>query len=242
MYRYENKRLQSFKNKHSGERCFIIGNGPSLTPGDLEKIGSEVSLAVNGIYNIFDKTTWRPSYYFIADDKGLEEMHKTIRESIDCPIFYDFNAAMRIDDFSLVNEYFFLLDGSFEFDPAPNAKPVFSENPLMPIVCATVIYNCLQMAAYMGFSEIYMLGIDNSYPVTLKTNGEIMNEDSLVHFYEGNSKAFYIPNIETLNAAYSSAKEYAQSRGIKIYNATRGGKLEIFERVVFDELFNICDQ
>ncbi len=36
---------------------------------------------------------------------------------------------------------------------------------------------------------------------------------------------------------YKSAGNYADIHGIKIYNATRGGKLEVFERVNFDSLF-----
>ena len=35
------KALRSLKNIHSGKRCFIIGNGPSLTPGDLDLIKNE---------------------------------------------------------------------------------------------------------------------------------------------------------------------------------------------------------
>lgn len=36
---------------------------------------------------------------------------------------------------------------------------------------------------------------------------------------------------------YVAAKQYADSHGIKIYNATRGGKLEVFTRVDFGSLF-----
>jgi hypothetical protein len=34
-----------------------------------------------------------------------------------------------------------------------------------------------------------------------------------------------------------SAKEYADEHGIKILNATRGGELEVYDRVCFDSLF-----
>ena len=36
---------------------------------------------------------------------------------------------------------------------------------------------------------------------------------------------------------FDSGKHYADKHGIKIYNATRGGKLEIFDRVDFDTIF-----
>ena len=37
--------------------------------------------------------------------------------------------------------------------------------------------------------------------------------------------------------AYKSTREYCDKNNIKISNATRGGKLEVFDRVDFDKLF-----
>ena len=54
--------------------------------------------------------------------------------------------------------------------------------------------------------------------------------------YNKNSKTTVVTENEQLKA-YQKAKQYAETHGIKIYNATRGGKLEVFERVDFDSLF-----
>ena len=43
--------------------------------------------------------------------------------------------------------------------------------------------------------------------------------------------------MEKILQGYCVVKKYAQEHGIKIQNATRGGKLEIFERVNLDDLF-----
>ncbi|MBQ4379398.1 MAG: hypothetical protein II821_09430 [Treponema sp.] len=37
--------------------------------------------------------------------------------------------------------------------------------------------------------------------------------------------------------AFFAAKRYADEHGVRILNATRGGKIEVFERVDFDSLF-----
>ena len=34
-----------------------------------------------------------------------------------------------------------------------------------------------------------------------------------------------------MNKSYAAARKYADHSGIKIYNATRGGHLEVFERI-----------
>ena len=44
--------------------------------------------------------------------------------------------------------------------------------------------------------------------------------------------------IEEVTLAYMSARNYAKEHGVKILNATRGGKLEVFPRVNFDKLMN----
>lgn len=51
----------------SRERCFIVGNGPSLTMSDLQAISEEDCFGANHIYKLFDKTSWRPKYYVLQD-------------------------------------------------------------------------------------------------------------------------------------------------------------------------------
>ena len=93
----------------------------------------------------------------------------------------------------------------------------------------------------MGFSEIYLLGSDCDYKV-----------DEAPDF----SKAYFFGAHEAVNLqrlsvkdnlvtgsftnvmkSYSVAKEAFEGHGRKIYNAGIGGKLEVFERVNYDELF-----
>ncbi len=69
----DSNKLKGYKNIHSGERCFVIGNGPSLTPEDLDKLKNEYSFASNHIYKIFDRTNWRPTYYVSVDKAWLEK-------------------------------------------------------------------------------------------------------------------------------------------------------------------------
>lgn len=66
LYKTENiQKLVSYKNKHKGERCFLVTNGPSLTMDDLNKIKNETSIGCNRIFSIFDKTEWRPNMWCV---------------------------------------------------------------------------------------------------------------------------------------------------------------------------------
>ena len=89
---------------------------------------------------------------------------------------------------------------------------------------STVTISLIQIAVYMGFKEIYLLSCDCDYSGPKQ------------HFtYYGMKSDSKAGDIMIL--AYQAAKDYADSHGIKIYNATRGGKLEVFEREDFDSLF-----
>ena len=95
----------------------------------------------------------------------------------------------------------------------------------------SIAYSCIELAVYMGFSEIYLLGTDCTYL------GE--KEHFVDSGVEDRSRKFATPK---LIVGYEAAKEYADTHNIKIYNATRGGVLEVFERVNLDEVLEVNNE
>lgn len=88
----------------------------------------------------------------------------------------------------------------------------------------------LQICFYMGFKEIYLLGCDCNYKgaqVHSSLTG-YKNDDSLFE------SADYIG--WSMIQDHKCAKKTADKLGIKIYNATRGGMLEIYPRVDIDSI------
>lgn len=241
-------RIKELKDKHKGEKCFVIGNGPSLQIKDLERIKDIKSFGCNSIYDLFEYTSWRPTYYVASD--GLmtgtilyEEVEKVVNDVE--YIFTSVNSRM----IELKNQYqnilymlqmFSLEDESF--------RPKFS-NKCHEIVhlSGTVSYQMLQLAIYLGFKEIYLLGMDCTYAIEKQKDGSFKHNDILNHHDIMNKRDLEFVNrglcdncwadIYQQMEGYSAAREYAENNGIKIYNATRGGKLEVFERVNFDKLF-----
>jgi len=229
------EKLKELKDIHKGQRCFIIGNGPSLTSNDLNRLKGEVTFAVNRIYLYYDKTEWRPQYYCVIDNKHLENSTDDIRkvkaDKKFIPLCILHDQKKDIEDAT-----YFDFDIS-EFYPQP---PVFSED-ISDRICngMTVTYVLIQIAAYMGFKEIYLLGLDHSYTRELLPDGTIkINEGIVDYFQQDYSKKDDTPaRIQHMNLAYTRARMFCQQNNIKIYNATRGGKLEVFERIDFDLLF-----
>ena len=103
----------------------------------------------------------------------------------------------------------------------------------------TVTYAAMQLAMYMGYTELILIGVDCDYPRVVDRNGIRTVHNGLSHFEGSDQKEdlYHGGNVVAMRQAYENAKRYAQEHGVKICNATRGGKLEVFERVDFDSLF-----
>jgi effector-binding domain-containing protein len=88
----------------------------------------------------------------------------------------------------------------------------------------------------MGFGEIHLLGVENNHSIMVRNDGTLIKNDNASHFSGDYGKILFPPRYDEVVKAYRSARDYAERHGIKIYNATRGGALEVFERVNFDEI------
>lgn len=221
--------LEKFKNINAGKRCFIVGNGPSLSMEDLNTLSEhhEISFGVNKIYYAFDKTKWRPDYYVLCDKYVINTALPDVA-----------NMAMQSTKFirrqdNLENDVTEL--GFYEF----NSLLQNPEKPQLSLDIAdgvyngfTVVFDAMQIAVYMGFTDIYFIGVDMT--------SNMKADDVRFHFY-GNKDTNMNPiaNSSTRLArkCLKVADDLLRPRGICLYNATRGGELEELPRVDFDSLF-----
>lgn len=238
------KQLEALKNKFEGKRCFIIGNGPSLNKCDLSLLKDEYSFAVNGIFYKTKEIGYRPNFYMVEDNHVVYDNIKEINK-YKCD-FKFFPANYRNIIVPDENTIFIPADLGFYREYHPYfCKPRFSKDVANEIFTGqSVTIMQLQMAYHLGFSEVYLIGMDFSYALPESTKVEGVNytsqEDDPNHFhpdYFGKGKKWHDPKLDRVLMNYEKCKEEFEADGRKIYNATVGGKLEIFERVEFDSLF-----
>lgn len=236
------KELEKFKDIHKGKRIFLVGNGPSLTVSDLNKLyeSREICFGFNGIYRIYDKTKWRADYYSIVDFYSLLINGKAAMELPGTHFFWDIFRFWINDRDERKEDYFF----HYERKRFDETLPEFSGDITKGTYLGyTSVYDVgLQFAAYMGASKIYLIGVDHNYPNKKGHEGnhfdgylENMNEKKMIFYpIENVNKAYEADKAEL---AFQRAEQYSREHDFRIYNATRGGKLEVFERVDFDKLF-----
>lgn len=220
--------LKKYKGIHEGETCFIVCTGPSLTFEDLEKLDGLYAFGMNSIIKACKQTKWKPTYYGIQDEYVYEKM---IDEYRDCPIkdvFVSHRVAKTIKDENFRYNEFWLNMYGHDYGNFKNPNFKFSENfDICSYDGFSITYSLMQLAVYMGFKNIYLLGCDNSYP---------KDPDKQYFIASGHVSSSAQISVLKQREAFALARKYAESHGINIYNATRGGELEVFERVDFDEV------
>lgn len=229
--------IRNFCDIHTGRRCFIIGNGPSLNVHDLDTLArtGDITFAFNRIFYIFEKTIWRPTYYMSQDDKILanswQEIAKIQAKAKFVPIQMKWYFNIPIKNVIFYNQR-----------TKNEIHPLFSEDVSVYVGNgATVVFTAIQFAVYMGIKEIYLIGVDHHFRTSRTADGKIVVDQTAKDYftdeYNRDKDQLPIPSTELSTYTFIAAKEYADAHGIRIFNATRGGKLEVYPRVDFDTLF-----
>ena len=216
-------KLKQYKNIHKGKRCFIVGTGPSLRMEDLEAIKGELSFSVNSIVLSFGDTTWRPDYYAIQDSFGYEKL-KTAIKTANMPVVFngrsDKTMTPKMNGIDYIPFPLNLLDHG---KPGVHHLNRFSRNAYAVVYAGhSITYSCIELAVYMGFSEIVLLGVDCDY-------SKSVNHVKAYSTQNDKNAAFLMMK------SYVKAKKFADRHKIRILNATRNGKMDIFEKVALEE-------
>ena len=206
----------------------MIGNGKSLQITPLEKM--EYTMAMNNIALIYEKRDWRPTFYWnvtmqIHHDKWW---YKQACKSIDLgiPSFLRIETSLPTPSnvIKVKYVYTFLNDKPY---------PMWSKNASQCVFHYRMsIYGATQMACYMGFNPIYMVGCDTNFS----------KDPDECHFdnkYEGNfewTDKRIEHEIYWQTRAHEKIKSFTDHMGIEVYNATIGGNLNVYPRIDLEEI------
>ena len=106
----------------------------------------------------------------------------------------------------------------------------------------TVTYATMQIAYYMGFKEVYLIGVDHHFESKGKPHKVVLSQghdpDHFHHNYFGSGIRWQLPDLEGSEENYRLAKKYFEADGRALRDATIDGHLEIFQKVDYDTLFN----
>lgn len=224
--------LKAFKDTHQGERCFVIGNGPSLRQTDLTRLRGEATFGVNRIYLAFPEMCFPTSYYVCMNDLVIEQCAADI-QALSMPKFIAWRSRRWIKN---TGDNLYFLNTSY-------TGPKFGGADITGRMWegATVTNITLQVAYYLGFKQVILIGVDHNYTTQGKPNSTVVSQGADPnHFnpnYFGKDFRWQLPDLETSERGYAMARQAYEAAGRQVLDATVGGKCQIFPKVDYNSLF-----
>ena len=219
--------LDQFK----GENILVVGNGPSLRKTELDRINM-VSIGMNKIDLLFDKTTWRPN--IITCVNGL--------------------VTRQNKKFFNTTDIVLVLPARARYLGIKHRKNVlfvrtFSASDFMNDITkgidfcgSTVTYTALQIAASLKPKSVNIVGVDHNFTKNVRKSASIekFEGDDDNHFDPNYFKGqlWGLPDLEGSEVAYSRARKYFDGVGVPIVDYTIGGKCQIFEKGDVNEIYS----
>tara|TARA_B100000989_G_C19531010_1_gene469872 strand:+ start:4029 stop:4856 length:828 start_codon:yes stop_codon:yes gene_type:complete len=222
------------KNINNKKSCVIVGTGPSLLASDIEKLISK-NIDIIGLNSLIcwldEKKISKIDYYVIQDFQVFEKLKHLIKKNSNS--FKSFiGTTIYYKKPFLKNKNFFsfplhMLDHYGKYFKKPY-KTKFSKNPNLVIYDGyTVAYSAVQIAYFLGYTKIYLLGIDAGYSNDVNKRN-IININKLDPTFETAG--------ERINYSLNTANNFLIKKNISLINLTRGGNLEGIKRENLDKI------
>ncbi|MGQ9369006.1 glycosyltransferase [Azospirillum sp. ST 5-10] len=221
------RRLAGLRDVHAGRTAWLIGNGPSVRPEDLDRLRGEITFGFNRFHLAHGMTALRPTYTVTGDRQMIEDFGQEIVDRSGGTVF-----VADAEPPELVGDFVWLRQIAhhpplFSFDPAEFVSPGGSS-----------LFVAMQLAYFMGIRTFHVYGADFRFVYERSGSGDKFrtatgDNNHFIPNYRSN-RPWCPPSFRDICPAFLAARVLMESGGGWIRNATRGGLLEIFERADFD--------
>lgn len=228
------------RNAFAGQSGFVIGNGPSLSVADLERIAGLPSIGSNKLYLAYPETSFRPTLLTCIDPIVTANIVEELR-ALPGRKYFSHRLAPIVEP---MPGAVYWNDQTGHTDD-PELKRKFSLDARRVLYAGhTVTFNNLQIAFHLGLSTVYLIGVDFRFQLPKDSvqhdyNKAYVSSGEVNHFhpdYRKPGEIWSVPQLEHQKRAFESARLHFERHGRRIFNASRATDLDVFDRVDFDEV------
>ena len=240
------KKNVELKDKYNNERIFILGSGSSILLYDLKVLSNECVMTQNSFHMHNDISYVDPNIHCVVpyyqSNKEISiwvDYIADIKARMPNSLFlWGLNTKALIDKYHEdISEKSYYIRTKYNLLTLKKAKVNISKT-IMTI--PTVLTQCLTVAIYLGFKEIYLLGfdLDQICHTNDQTYGRFYGMSKITET-EFEKDANQKLDVETtdgwytwwlMNKQFFLIKHFADQNNINIVNGTKGGILSYFKR------------
>ena len=225
--RESRRRLAQYRDKHRGGKAAIIGSGPSLLKTDLSRLEGRTLFGMNRLYTGFDTLGVTVDYY-LAVNRYVMEYYGGEIAGLGIPFFVGWEGRDQVPMHDHVSYLYTQSGADFETELTRRVP-----------VGGTVTFAAMQLAYFMGFSDVVLVGVDHRFDLTDKEKGSGPNAAvqrkgaDPNHFssnYFPSGIVWQTPDLKQSDQAYRNARSVYEADGRSICDATVDGALTVFPR------------
>ncbi|GAB2695513.1 motility associated factor glycosyltransferase family protein [Aliiglaciecola aliphaticivorans] len=221
--------LKKLKDIHKGKSAWIVGNGPSVRTEDLNILKDKITFCFNRFYLAHEDTDLRATYTISGDEQMISDFGQEIVDNNPGRVFLANPVAPAVSGNYCWLRQISVFPSIFSFEPNYYVTPGGSS-----------LYVAMQLAHYMGIKKLFIYGADFSFNFTRnlgETDAFRKASGDGNHFIKNyrSGKSWCPPSHRNIANSFYAAKLLFEHSGGGVFNATRGGILEIFERIAFED-------
>ncbi|WP_342234997.1 hypothetical protein [Inquilinus sp. OTU3971] len=216
------RRIMALKDRHRGQRCFLLGNAPSLLDFDLSKLAGEQFFVVKKGYKALEHGLPAPiPYYVLSDLRGWDRIKADV-STLPVGTYLVRDTIAARPEFRPPAERVVTFPGY----RGGLRKQGFRHRPWQGLGNdSTVILFAAQIAHYMGFAEAYILGVDLDYA------------QGTTYFYaagQSETNQYVRPEDEIYRREFGILRRAFEADGRILRNVGLGGAVMGLERADYD--------
>lgn len=235
------------RGRHHGERCFVLGAGPSIGQQDLAKLVGENVISVSNSFVHPEYHRLLPRYHVlphIMRGHGFHGEEQVVKWLLEMQV-RTFAAEMffHIGDRELIERHG-LFRGRIihwnEYVPWDREPIATTDLARVPAIWSVSEY-ALTVAVHLGFSEIYLLGFDHDW---FKGLFRYFYDEKKDHILRPD--AAKVPHVDAEFQMRRHADIFLKYKQLKqlhggIFNANADPQhyLDVFPKVDYDSLFAV---
>lgn len=246
--------MVELKNSEKGKRCFIIGTGSSIKEQDLTLLKDEIVMGVSGLFMHKDIEIFKPKYYVLSpvfeyhkhysDENSYVNWLSAMEQTLDKDTIYFLSDL----DKPYLEKYKLFKDKKIVFQ---TYSPYTEKDEIKDIVLSefpniwSVSESAIQIALYLGFEEIFLLGFDHDW-----FNGAFVhfNGKEYLKYSSSNLKKDIIikhgidSELQMRRHAFifnKYKKLYSLKQNIYNVNYNKNSYVDTFPKIEYEKLFQI---
>ncbi|MFT2091649.1 6-hydroxymethylpterin diphosphokinase MptE-like protein [Paraglaciecola sp. 2405UD69-4] len=229
--------LKKFRNIYEGQDCLIVCNGPSLKDTNLGLFAGMPTFCVNSTFILQEQLDFKPDFFTVEDNHVIDDNLDNIVSMKSGVKFFPNKYREKFGD---VNKTYYLptIWDCYWKSKISHENPEFSEDITRGVYTGqTVTYLNLQLAYYMGFKRVFIVGLDFSYSIPkgskIDNNSIDHDDDDPNHFhasYFGKGRQWHFPKLDSCMVSYTIANERFNRDGREVIDLTKNGCLNVFRK------------